>query len=134
MTSAAQTLCAPARTRPSGKILEKILAWLGVLGLAYLLACPCASHAASALPMATITIAIEESYSLYGPAGMPKTRTRELEKLAREALDQPNVKARFHAMGLEPAPTTPEEQKQLIENLYQRWGEIVKTTGFQPTQ
>lgn len=134
MTSAAQTLCAPARTRPSGKILERILAWLGVLGLAYLLACPCTSHAASALFMATITIVIEESYSLYGPAGMSEARTRELEKLAREALDQPNVKARFHAMGLEPAPTTPEEQKQLIESLYQRWGEIVKTTGFQPTQ
>lgn len=134
MTSATLPLCAPARTRPSGKILERILAWLGVLGLAYLLACPCTSHAASALFMATITIVIEESYSLYGPAGMSEARTRELEKLAREALDQPNVKARFHAMGLEPAPTTPEEQKQLIENLYQRWGEIVKTTGFQPTQ
>lgn len=134
MTSATLPLCAPARTRPSGKILEKILAWLGVLGLAYLLACPCTSHAASALFMATITIVIEESYSLYGPAGMSEARTRELEKLAREALDQPNVKARFHAMGLEPAPTTPEEQKQLIESLYQRWGEIVKTTGFQPTQ
>lgn len=78
-------------------------------------------------------IVIEESYSLYAPNSIPEERKVELARLANEAIREPNVQTRFESRGLEPAGTTPDELQSLIQNLHQRWGDIVKSTGFKPT-
>ena len=47
-------------------------------------------------------------------------------------LAQPETQARFAQMGLEVAPQQPAQFKAALKALHDRWGGIVKTSGFTP--
>jgi tripartite-type tricarboxylate transporter receptor subunit TctC len=52
--------------------------------------------------------------------------TKEIVAIARE----PEIRAKTRALGFEPTGTTPEELRRLQHADYQRWGPIVKASGF----
>lgn len=79
-------------------------------------------------------ILIEESYSLYGPAELSPERRDQLATQAHAMLEQPDIQRRFAEMGLETAGTSPEELQAIIVQLHERWGDIVKASGFTPSQ
>ncbi|TFZ02655.1 twin-arginine translocation pathway signal protein [Ramlibacter henchirensis] len=77
-------------------------------------------------------IVIEESYSLYAPAAVSQDTVVQLAALAHEMLARPETQARLAQMGLEAAPQQPAQFKAALKALHDRWGGIVKTSGFTP--
>lgn len=78
-------------------------------------------------------ILIEESYSLYAPAAISNDAVAQLVTLSHELLAQPPLQARFAQMGLEVAPQQPAAFKRQLQSLHERWGGIVRASGFTPT-
>lgn len=78
-------------------------------------------------------ILIEESYSLYAPAAVPAETVAQLAALAHQMLALPDTQARFAQMGLEVAPQQPALFKAALRALHDRWGGIVRASGFTPT-
>jgi tripartite-type tricarboxylate transporter receptor subunit TctC len=78
-------------------------------------------------------IVIEESYSLYAPAAVPVSAISQLASLAHQMLALTETQARFAQMGLEVAPMQPAEFKASLKALHERWGGIVRASGFTPT-
>ena len=78
-------------------------------------------------------ILIEESYSLYAPAALPAEQQAQLVSLSHELLAQAPLQARFAQMGLEVAPQQPAAFKRQLQSLHERWGGIVRASGFTPT-
>ena len=76
---------------------------------------------------------IEESYSLYAPAATPAALVEQLAALSHQMLALPDVQARFAQMGLEVAPLAPAQFKTNLRALLDRWGGIVRASGFTPT-
>jgi tripartite-type tricarboxylate transporter receptor subunit TctC len=77
-------------------------------------------------------IVIEESYSLYAPATVPRETVAQLATLAHQMLALPDTQARFAQMGLEVAPQQPEQFRAALKALHDRWAGIVKASGFTP--
>ncbi|QJW84801.1 twin-arginine translocation pathway signal protein [Ramlibacter terrae] len=78
-------------------------------------------------------IVIEESFSLYGPASMAPELANQLAATTHQMLAQPETQAKFAPSGLEVAPATPAQFKANLKALYDRWGGIVRSSGFTPT-
>ncbi|MEJ7929773.1 Bug family tripartite tricarboxylate transporter substrate binding protein [Ramlibacter sp. AN1015] len=79
-------------------------------------------------------ILIEESYSLYAPAAVPAGSIQQIATLSHGMLEKPDVQERFTRMGLEPARSSPAEFRQNLRALHERWGRIVRESGFTPTE
>jgi tripartite-type tricarboxylate transporter receptor subunit TctC len=77
-------------------------------------------------------IVIEESYSLYAPAAVPADVVAQLASLSHQMLAQPEIQSRFAQMGLEVAPQQPAQFRASLKALHERWGGIVKSSGFTP--
>jgi tripartite-type tricarboxylate transporter receptor subunit TctC len=77
-------------------------------------------------------IVIEESYSLYAPAAVSPETVAQLAALAHQMLALPDTQARFAQMGLETAPMQPAAFKASLKALHERWGGIVRASGFTP--
>ena len=78
-------------------------------------------------------ILIEESYSLYAPAALSSDVVNQLAALSHEMLALPQTQARFGQMGLETAPLPPAQFRSNLKALFDRWGAIVRASGFTPT-
>jgi tripartite-type tricarboxylate transporter receptor subunit TctC len=65
-------------------------------------------------------------FGLVAPAGTPRDIVLRLNDAATRALRMPAVVGRLEALGLTPAPGTPEEFGALIRSEIARWGSIVK--------
>ncbi|MGA0569824.1 Bug family tripartite tricarboxylate transporter substrate binding protein [Variovorax sp. VNK109] len=77
-------------------------------------------------------IVIEESYSLYAPASLNAETVNQLATLSHQMLALPETQQRFAQMGLEVAPQQPAQFKAALKALTERWGGIVKASGFTP--
>lgn len=77
-------------------------------------------------------IVIEESYSLYAPAAVSPDVVAQLAALSHQMLALPEVQARFAQMGLETAGIAPAQFKANLKALHERWGGIVRSSGFTP--
>jgi len=77
-------------------------------------------------------IVIEESYSLYAPAAVPADAVAQLAALTQQMLAQPDVQAKFAQMGLETAGLPPAQFRANLKALHERWGGIVRASGFTP--
>lgn len=110
---------------PSGRL--RLIATTGTQRFRFLPAVP--TYAESGFP----DIVIEESYSLYAPAGVPAEMVAALAQSTHQMLALPQTQARFAQMGLEVAPQSPVRFRADLQALYARWGEIVRTSGFTPS-
>jgi len=63
------------------------------------------------------------------PVGVPKLIVNKLNAEINQALASPSLKARFAAIGAEPAHGTPEQFAGLIRKEYAKWGEVIKRSG-----
>lgn len=77
-------------------------------------------------------ILIEESYSLYAPASVSPEVVAELASLTGQMLALPDIQAKFAQMGLETAGLSPVQFKANLKALHERWGDIVRSSGFTP--
>jgi tripartite-type tricarboxylate transporter receptor subunit TctC len=68
-------------------------------------------------------------YGLFAPAGTPREIIARVHSEISKALDGADMKERFAGLGVEPAPSTPEQLASLIREDLVRWGKIVKESG-----
>ena len=73
-----------------------------------------------------------EFFELFVPAGTPASVIDGLNEKVRNALQAASFKDGLAKQGFEPAGSTPGELGQLVRSDIDRWGAIVKQTGFKP--
>jgi len=70
--------------------------------------------------------------AVFAPAGTPPEIVAKLAASIRKTLAQPEVRARFLALGLDPAPSSPEELGAFLRAELAKWERLVKDAGIQP--
>jgi tripartite-type tricarboxylate transporter receptor subunit TctC len=73
-------------------------------------------------------------YALFAPAGTPKDLIEKYARAAIEVVQAPDVKQRLEQMGLEPTGLGPAELARILRADYDRWGPVIRASGFKPTQ
>jgi len=73
-------------------------------------------------------------YALFAPAKTPKDVIDRYAKAAIEAVQSPELKKRLDDMGLEPTGYGPAELARILKSDYDKWGPVIKASGFKPTQ
>jgi tripartite-type tricarboxylate transporter receptor subunit TctC len=71
-------------------------------------------------------------YAAYAPARTPKDTVDRLSGAINEAIRSPEVRQKLEAMGLEPTGTTPAELARIHRSDYDKWGPVIKASGFKP--
>jgi tripartite-type tricarboxylate transporter receptor subunit TctC len=64
------------------------------------------------------------------PAGMPNELRARLSAETRKVLQDPDIRSRFIALGLDPAGNTPEEYAEFLKRQNDRYASIVKQAGL----
>ncbi|MEJ8851439.1 Bug family tripartite tricarboxylate transporter substrate binding protein [Variovorax rhizosphaerae] len=75
-------------------------------------------------------IAVQEWLGWFLPAKTPAATVQQLNTMVREALQDPAFVAQLATYGLEPVHQSPEEFARRVKADYERWGPIVRATGF----
>ncbi len=70
-------------------------------------------------------------YGLFVPAGTPKEIVGKLHGEITKIMDSPEMKERLVGLGVEAAPSTPEQLAALMRDDLVRWARIVKDSGAQ---
>ena len=73
-------------------------------------------------------------YGLYAPAKTPAEIIARLGKAVVDGLAKPEVKERIAKLSLEPIPSGPVGLVALQKADVERWGPVVKASGFKPEQ
>lgn len=73
-------------------------------------------------------------FSLMAPANLPPDIQNRLNQLTRSALNQPEIKNRLLANGLDPAPGSPRDLAKLITQESLKWSRVVQQSGAKLTQ
>lgn len=68
-------------------------------------------------------------FSLMAPANLPSAVQKRLNQLTRKTLNNPEVRTRLLAGGLDPAPGSPNELSKLITQESAKWSRVVKQSG-----
>jgi tripartite-type tricarboxylate transporter receptor subunit TctC len=75
-----------------------------------------------------------EFFELFVPAGTSEKTIAELNAQVRKALGTAAVRQGLANQGFEAAGSTPAELRQLVAADSERWGAVVKQTGFRPIE
>jgi tripartite-type tricarboxylate transporter receptor subunit TctC len=75
---------------------------------------------------------IEQWWGVIAPAGLPKPILDRLHSEIVKAVQSPEVRARFAALGVEPATNSASEFKDLIRAEAKRWAAAAKTLNLSP--
>ena len=73
-------------------------------------------------------------YALFAPAGTPKDIVDRYARAAIDAVRSPDVKQRLEQLGLEPTGLGPAELARILRADYDKWGPVIKASGFKPTR
>jgi tripartite-type tricarboxylate transporter receptor subunit TctC len=71
-------------------------------------------------------------YAMYAPAGTPKATIDRIASAVTEAVRSPEVRAKLEPMGLEPTGFGPAELARIHKADYDRWGPVIRASGFKP--
>ena len=71
-------------------------------------------------------------YAAYAPAGTPKATVDRLAKAMIEAIRSPDLREKLESYGMEPTGLGPEELAAIHRRDYERWGPVIKASGFKP--
>ncbi len=74
-----------------------------------------------------------EAYAWQGllvPKGTPQPVISRLSQALREALDNPQTREKFAAMGLEAIPSTPQEMADYASAEREKWGKLIRDAGI----
>lgn len=75
-------------------------------------------------------IVAQESFGLYLPAGASADTVNQLAASARAALSAPEVRTGLEKLACTPSGLAPAEFQRFLRADYERWGPVVKSTGF----
>ena len=67
--------------------------------------------------------------AISAPPKTPQAIVAKLNAAINEALQEPDVKARYDALSLLPGGGTPEEMRRLVREETKRWGEVVRAAN-----
>ncbi len=73
-------------------------------------------------------------YAMFAPAGTPKAVIDKTAKAAIAAIRDPGVHAKLEQMGLEPTGLGPQELGRILKADYEKWGPVIRASGFKPGQ
>ncbi len=80
----------------------------------------------------TANYRVDNWYGVLAPAGTPKPVVARLNQAIVEATRNPDVRARFAAVLLDPAGSTPAQFVELLKSEASRWSQLIKTAGIKP--
>ena len=69
-------------------------------------------------------------FGLVGPAGLPRDITEKLQKDVVEALQHPEVRARYETMGLQPPPVAPTQFASMVQQESAKWASTIKAANI----
>jgi tripartite-type tricarboxylate transporter receptor subunit TctC len=69
-------------------------------------------------------------FGLYAPAGVPKAVMERLLKETAKSLNDPDLRQRFTAAGVDAAPTTPAQMAAIVRRDLEKWGKVIKVAGI----
>jgi len=73
-------------------------------------------------------------YALFAPAGTAPAAIERLSKAAIAAVQDAAIHKRLVEMNLEPTGYGPERLGQVMRDDYERWGPVIRASGFKPEQ
>jgi tripartite-type tricarboxylate transporter receptor subunit TctC len=68
--------------------------------------------------------------AMFAPRGTPQDRIARLNAEIAKIVVLPDAQKVLLAAGLEPAPNSPSEMRQIIEADYAKWGQLIKALGL----
>lgn len=71
-------------------------------------------------------------FGFFAPAKTPKRIIDTLNQAINKALQSPEVADKLSKLGMDPATGTPEQFAKIVGADYEKWGLIVKASGFKP--
>jgi len=71
-------------------------------------------------------------YAAYAPAKTPKDAVDRLSNAMIDALKSPEVRDRLEALGIEPTGLGPAELARIHKADHDKWGPVIKASGFKP--
>jgi tripartite-type tricarboxylate transporter receptor subunit TctC len=71
-------------------------------------------------------------FGVFAPARLPPELLTKLHKAVIDAMQAPDVRARFANLSLEIATTSPREFEAHLKSELARWGKVVKAAGIKP--
>ncbi len=71
-------------------------------------------------------------YAAYAPAKTPKDVVDRLAAAINEGIRTPDVREKLEAMGMEPTGLGPAELARIHKADYDKWGPVIKASGFKP--
>jgi tripartite-type tricarboxylate transporter receptor subunit TctC len=71
-------------------------------------------------------------YAAYAPARTPKDTVDRLAEAIVEAIRSPDVRDKLEALGMEPTGLGPAELARIHKADYDKWGPVIKASGFKP--
>jgi len=69
-------------------------------------------------------------YGVFAPAGTAPDVVARLNRELRDILAAPDVRAAFETQGMDPASSTPEEFRRLVEQDAERWARLIKAQNI----
>jgi len=69
-------------------------------------------------------------YAVFAPAATPKETVDRLSRLIAQAVQSPDLRAWIEKGGMEASGTTPAELAAIVRADYDRWGPVIKASGF----
>ena len=72
---------------------------------------------------------IENWYGMIAPAGTPEQVVAEINRVANEAMNDPQVKQKLADQGLTVAGDTPEQFRAFIDSETKKWAKVMKDAG-----
>ena len=71
-------------------------------------------------------------YAAYAPAKTPKDTVDRLAAAIGDAIRSPDVRDKLEALGMEPTGLGPAELGRIHKADYDKWGPVIKASGFKP--
>ena len=71
-------------------------------------------------------------YALFAPARTPPPIIGRLSRAAIDAMQAPVLRGRLEQLGLEPTGLGPRELAAIMKADYERWGPVIRASGFKP--
>jgi tripartite-type tricarboxylate transporter receptor subunit TctC len=69
-------------------------------------------------------------YGIFAPAGTAPEFVARLNRELKDILAEPEVRAAFETQGMDPATSSPDEFRRLVEQDADRWARLIKSQGI----
>ena len=73
-------------------------------------------------------------YGAYAPAKTPKETVDRLAAAMVDAIRAPDVREKLEALGMDPTGLGPAELARIHKSDFDKWGPVIKASGFKPAQ